>query len=650
MRAAVLFLLAGLLSAQAPDPAYEPLTQAYAALRAKDYSGAIAGFKQAAEVAPKRASIRKDLGYAYLKAGESELAREEFRAAMALEPDDAQVAMEYAFLCYETKERREARRVFDRVRKTGNATAEQAFRNIDEPLAAGIERWKQALAAGGGNFAAHFELARLAEERDELALAAENYEKAWRFRPDRRYVLVDLGRTLKEAGREADANAALLAASRGGEPRAAEMARELLPGRYPYVSEFVQALQLDPGNAELRRELGFLLLKMEREPDAEPFFKAQTEMFPEDWLAATQLGFLLNARGEREAAKPLFDRVLASPDEEMANRVRAVLRLPQVPRETRPAVVSAKEMADRSFKAGFMADALKYLQMAHEADPGDFAVTLRLGWTHNIMGQDKQALEWFNLARKSPEAAIAQEAGGAYRNLKDRFRRFRTTVWMFPAFSSRWHDVFAYGQAKTELRHASGFVRPYVSVRFIGDSRGEIGAVSPVSLSERSVIFAAGVRSMPRKGVTLWAEAGTSLSYANGHATPDYRGGVALARGIGRLSGHGASGWFADTTVDGVFISRFNKDFLVYQQGRVGRTFGGEKGWAQAYWNGNITADSRREDWANFVETGPGARIAAPFFPAGMYFTANAVRGAYLTGNRPAFNDIRAGFWYAFSY
>jgi hypothetical protein len=122
--------------------------------------------------------------------------------------------------------------VFDRIRKLEGpttATAEEAFQNIDVPLAAGIERWKNAIAMGGDNCSAPFELAILAEQRDELALAAEHYEKAPRILPDRRSVLVDLGHLWKAMGRTEDVTAALLAASRGGEPRAAEMARELLP-------------------------------------------------------------------------------------------------------------------------------------------------------------------------------------------------------------------------------------------------------------------------------------------------------------------------------------------------------------------------------------------------------------------------------------
>jgi len=255
MRAAILVAVCALAAAQAPDPAYEPLARAYAALQAHDYDAAVAGFTRAIELAPQRASIRKDLAYTYLKIGENDLARDQFHAAMTMDSADVQVAMEYAFLCYESKREAEARRIFDRIRQTGNAEAERAFQNIDRPLAAAIERWKSALAAGPDNFSAHFELAHLAEERDELPLAAEHFEKAWRLLPDRRTVLVDLGRVWKALGRTDDAIAALLAASRGGEPRAAEQARELLPGRYPFVAEFRGALALDPRNAELRREL-----------------------------------------------------------------------------------------------------------------------------------------------------------------------------------------------------------------------------------------------------------------------------------------------------------------------------------------------------------------------------------------------------------
>jgi Flp pilus assembly protein TadD len=265
------------ISAQTPDPAYQALERAYQALRDKGYDQAIAGFGQAIALSPNRASIRKDLAYTLLKVGENEAARDQFGEAMRLDPADRHVALEYAFLCYETKQQTEARRIFDRIRKSGEApfqdTAEQAFQNIDRPLATGIARWLKALEVSPDNFSAHQELAALAEQRDQLPLAAEHYEKAWKLRPAERSLMLDLGRVWKMLGRTEDANFILLAASRGGQPRVAERARELLPDRYPYVYEFEKALEIDPKNFELRREYAYLLLTMGKQDEAEREFE-----------------------------------------------------------------------------------------------------------------------------------------------------------------------------------------------------------------------------------------------------------------------------------------------------------------------------------------------------------------------------------------
>jgi tetratricopeptide (TPR) repeat protein len=179
MRLSLLLLVSTLAHAQPPDPAYLPLSKAYEHLQSKQYDEAIEFFLKGIEAAPARPSIHKDLAYTYLKVGETEAARDQFAAAMALDPADFHVALEYAFLCHDTKLHAEARRVFDRIRKTGDpasrTTAEVAFQNIDQPLAAGIDRWKKALELAPESFTAHDELARLAEERDELPLAADHY-------------------------------------------------------------------------------------------------------------------------------------------------------------------------------------------------------------------------------------------------------------------------------------------------------------------------------------------------------------------------------------------------------------------------------------------------------------------------------------------
>lgn len=570
------------------------LNDPYEALRAKDYDQAIARFQQLVAAEPTRADIRKDLGYTLLKIGETVAAREQFAEALKLDPADEHLALEYAFLCYETKEPLEARRIFSRL-GGGSQTAAEAFENVDRPLRDGIARWQQALQQDPENFSAHEELARLAEQRDERVLAAEHYELAWHLRPDRRDLLLDLGRVWSDPERSM---AALLAASRGAEPRVAESARALLPDRYPYVYEFERALELDPANDELRRELAYLHLEMGNR------------------AAADQQFAILPERAPAPPASPqpaLLDRPSPSPD--------------------------ARYMAERSLEKGYLLDAARYLRSAHESDPNDFGLILKLGQTYNALKEDREALRWFDIARRSPDPFTAQEATRAFKSLAPTLRRVRTTVWAFPMISTRWRDTFAYAQAKTELRLPG--LRPYLSLRFIGDVRGPIKSLvglGPQYLSERGVIVAAGLALPTRKGATLWFEAGRAVSYQGGSTQADLRGGLSFAKSVNRRR------LFAETTDDALYVSRFNKDTIVYSQNRLGWTLTDS---LQTYWNMNGTADLKREYWANTAETGPGVRWRYQ----AVQFSVNFLRGVYLinAGNpyRPNYNDIRIGIWYA---
>ncbi len=657
-----------------PDPAASPdyaaLTRAYEALKIKNYDGAIAAFLDAVKAAPGHTATRKDLAYTYLKIGEADAARDQFGEAMKINPADFHVALEFAFLCFESKDdaityKATARRIFNRIRESGDtvsrATAEQAFQNIDEPLRTGIARWTQALATND-SLSAHEELASLGEQRDELELAAEHYLKAWHLLPARKSLLLDLGRVRKNLNQLEEANAALLAASRGGEPRVAERARELLPERYPFVYEFRRALALDPQNAELHRELAYLLMRMgekgeARTQEAEDEFRAITETNPDDLLSAAQLGFLYLSRKDTIRAMPLLQRVLAGSDEELASHVRTALHMPakvyaNALHTTGESGTEARVMAEKSLKAGYLKDALKYLKLAHDADPVDFSVMLKMAWAYNMLREDGVAMRWFALARKSPDSAISEEAEKAWETLRPSQARVRTTAWMFPFYSSRWKDVFSYGQIKTEFRIDRLPFRPYLSTRFVGDLRrttpGAYAGALPQNLSESSFILAFGVASSkPWHGITEWAEAGSAIGYLSHHMLPDYRGGASWARSRGKGIGSETPGFFYETTADGVFVSRFNNDFLAYSQNRAGWTLAP----IQLVWNANITTDAKHQYWANFVETGPGIRFHMAAMPPSLLFSFSVMRGVYLinTGNprRPNFNDFRAGLWYA---
>lgn len=273
-------------------------------------------------------------------------------------------------------------------------------------------------------------------------------------------------------------------------------------------------------------------------------------------------------------------------------------------------------------------------------------------------------MKWFNLARKSPDPAVAGEADRAYRNLAPALSRFRTTAWAFPVFSTRWHDVFAYSQVKTDLRIGHLPLRPYISMRFIGDTRGSlesgVAGTGPQYLSESSAILAFGLATRSWHGAMSWFEAGESLKYrgpSSGGLTPDYRGGVSFSRGFGHLLRSSSHGLFAETNGDGVYVSRFAHDMLLYSQNRAGYTLRASESagfQAQLYWNWNITLDAKSQYWANYIETGPGIRFRFAALPASLLFSVNAMRGHYLIqeGNPrgPNFSDLRAGIWYAFTH
>lgn len=657
----------------APDLAWSTLDAAYKSLRVRDYDQAVALFRAAIAISPHRIDVRKDLAYTLLKIGEPKAARMQFEEVMKREPKDFNAALEYAFLAFETGEPRLARLVFDRVRHEGDsasrATAERAFANVDGPLAEGIARWKAAVEREPGNFSAHHELASLAERRNDWSLAAKHYEAAWRIKPGERYLLLDLGRAWKEAGQRERAVAALLAASRGDVPRVAERARTLLPTRYPYVYEFREAIQFDPGNRGLRRELAYLLLEMGKREEAEAEFEKLATEAPDDHLSNAQLGFLLWQRKDFARARPLLDKVLQADvaDEDLTDGVRATLQLPKQlknrAKTPRPDLIAeARELAQRSYDAGFLKDALKYLAIVHENDPLDFSVMLKLGWANNLLKRDREAMGWFALARQSSDPSIAAEAQRAYSNLKPQFARVRSTFWTLPFYSSRWNNAFSYGQFKSEFKVPGLKLSPYASMRIVGDARGSVNAPYPQYLSETAVILGVGIATPVYKGAMGWAEAGQAMSYLRRtdqprRVLPDYRGGVSYSRGFGHLLGAEKAGLFVENHEDAVFVSRFNNSLLLYTQNKFGYTLPMAKSLAelrvQFYWNANATADAKRQYWANFVETGPGIRLRWKGLPPSMVFSVDLVRGAHTINEynprRPNFYDIRAGFWYAFS-
>lgn len=649
--AITLALLAGPVQGQTPGEA--ELNRAYQALTQKDYDTAISAFREGLAKQANNASAHKDLAYTLLKAGDNAEARDEFQAALTLNPKDEAAALEFAFLAFETKKPIEARRMFDRLRRSANpqtrATAEQAFQNVDKPLADGIARWKQALERTDkpndiSMFSAHWELAQIAELRDELPLAAEQFAICHEVKPQLSEILLILARVWQALDRVDDAHAALLAASRSRDSRTAEQALEQMGSmqkRYPYPYEFLAALKLDSRNVALRKELAYLYVAMHHDGDAIDQFEQILAITPRDKAIRDQLNQLKGIKPATESA-PVETATVST---------------------GASADVDAKDMGMKSFRMGYTNDAIKYLTAARQLDPDDMEVTLKLAWALNQAHRNEEAITYFMLARRAIDKKISAEATSAYNTLTGTVGP-QTTIWNMPMYSSRWNDLFTYGQIKRSLpipglTSFNKIVSFYVSTRFIGDVKSSTDAkvLNGQYLSESSLIFGVGASTRAWHHISGWVEAGEAINYLPGRtdigrATPDYRGGAYFSKGFGQLLGSQTSGLFYETTADAIYVSRFDKDWIFYSQHRGGRTFHvGDRAKFQMLLNANYVRDVKQEYWANTFEFGPGFKFHPSFLPSNVYFSADFLRGVYLDNlynpRRPNYYDVRLSFWYA---
>ena len=148
-----------------------------------------------------------------------------------------------------------------------------------------------------------------------------------------------------------------------------------------------------------------------------------------------------------------------------------------------------------------MKDALKYLTIAHENDPIDFGVMLKLGGLYNILHDDREAIKWFDLASKSPDPSVSSEAEQAYHNLAPAVcpvshHRLDVSVFLHAAgMTFRLRP----GQDRDQAGPFSDPSLPLHAIRrrCARDHRSTLGNRLPQYLSESSFIFGVGVATLP---------------------------------------------------------------------------------------------------------------------------------------------------------
>ena len=396
---------------------------------------------------------------------------------MRLDPADTHVALEYAFLCYETRQQAEARRTFDRLRQTGDPTAEQAFQNIDRPLAEGIARWTQALAT---------------RPRQLQRPSGTRYSRrtARRIRPRRRPLPRGLPPPpgppriparprprldeLKDTPRSLHARSSPPPAApiRASPSRPANSC----PPAIPYVYEFEQALQLDPANLDLRRELAYLLLEMEQQrtrrtgvPEAprtrpgRPALRRPTRLpAPEPQRSHRRPTPARPGapRRRRRTGRPRPHRPQAAPDPPPLRRdaPRAGLNRSQNPGREEP----QSRLPERRRQVPHHRPRVRPRRLRRHAEAG-------LGLQHPAPGRRRRAL----VQPRPPESRPRhrRRSRHAYATCAPPSRASAPPPGLSPFFSSRWNDAFGYGQVKTEFRLGQPPIRPYLSIRFVGDAQ-----------------------------------------------------------------------------------------------------------------------------------------------------------------------------------
>ena len=184
---------------------------------------------------------------------------------------------------------------------------------------------------------------------------------------------------------------------------------------------------------------------------------------------------------------------------------------------------------------------------------------LKLGWTNNMLKNDRDAVKWFNLARQSPDAKIAAEASRAYHNLAAVARALSHHGVGVPDVLDALARSVRLRAGEDGAASAGWFVHPYLSVRFVGDTHG---AVTPgVGFAPQYLSEERGDRGA-RRGHALLARRDRMVRSRRSCAlpdprrpipaamSPDYRGGVSYAKGFGHLLTGESHGWFAETNDD----------------------------------------------------------------------------------------------------
>jgi len=312
--------------------------------------------------------IHNNLGRAQLRAGEVEQARDEFRKALALDPNDADALLNLGSL----------------ARLRGN---------FDE-----AERYvEQALRVDPNSIWALTELAELERDRGELDESIRLYREALALDDSNPAVYLGLGDSLQRAGHYPEAEAA-----------------------------FRRVLELDPDSFEARYNLGVTAGQQQRLDEAAQHYEDALALAPEHPHAVSALNNLGNiylARGKQDAAIAAFERAVQASPRHFESRFNLGVQYLQTNRiDEGIAMLEQAAALQPNHEAVNATLAMAYLQTGRNQDayrsfllvrrlyPSNWSAPLGLAVLHAASEDPEGARKWLGVALELGGDAARDEA------------------------------------------------------------------------------------------------------------------------------------------------------------------------------------------------------------------------------------------------
>jgi len=399
------------------EPLYDTMDAAFKALKVKDYDRAIEELKKATTLAPQRADIQKQLGYAYIKTGQTEPAIGAFERVHALDAGDLSSALQLAFLYDSVRQDEKAADLFREVAAGSSASlakmANTSLANLGEKYKGEIAQVQSALLTDPSSVEYHRRLGALLFRANRLREAVPHLEYVAKHQGDADNAY-DLGRALLALGDRTQATWYLEKASHAGNPEIAANAAGLA-GKVNDL-DLLRALTAQyPADNRFRRELGFLLIQKNDAAGARQQFEAAVSNNPADTLSRMQLGYLLEKEGAGAQAREQFGLVAAADDPKYGKTALDAFHklggttLPPPPAIPAEAADELRAEGIRLANHGKVADAILVYKKLHAMTPQDYAVTLRIAYWYWVTDV-AEAKVWFQQAAQAPDPQIAEEA------------------------------------------------------------------------------------------------------------------------------------------------------------------------------------------------------------------------------------------------